>query len=139
MNYRMCLWAPALLLFCGCNDNEQPPTQADRVGVGAVCESNADCVEPDVDAGDAPAPVCLKQFKGGYCGLEGCTEDEACPEGAVCVVHTDGTNYCFRRCLNQKTECNENRPPSVAANCSANITFVELTTTGRTCVPPSGQ
>ncbi|HEY5922125.1 MAG TPA: hypothetical protein VIV11_10665 [Kofleriaceae bacterium] len=104
---------------------------ADDFGVGAQCAGNADC-DPDT------MQVCL-QFKGGYCGIMGCTADADCPDLSSCVAHSDGVNYCFRNCID-KGECNRNRDPENEANCSANITFVEPANNQglKACVPPSG-
>jgi hypothetical protein len=117
----------------GCDDDDSE-TEADLVGVGAECTTDAECLQPEDDAG--PVQECLTQFKGGYCGIEDCASNEDCPEGSVCVDHEDA-EYCFRRC-NDKSECNVNRSPEVESNCSANIEFVDDTTTGKACVPPSG-
>jgi hypothetical protein len=114
----------AAVLFTACSD-------ADDLGVAAECNTTADCNE------DAEPPlVCLTQFKGGYCGLSGCTANDDCPEDSFCVTHTDATNYCFRIC-GEKSECNENRSDDNEANCSSNITRVEAGTQ-KACVPPSG-
>ncbi len=131
-----CLKCLAMLLLVthGCRSDDPPATDADRVGVGAECRADDDCPQPEPDAG--PALVCLTQFKGGYCGLEDCADDEDCPEGAACVAHTDGTNYCFRLCVD-KPECNRNRSPDQESNCSSNIEYVDEDR-GKACVPPSG-
>ena len=80
--------------------------------------------------------TCLTQFKGGYCGASGCTSDAVCPEGSICVTHTDRVNYCFLVCVD-KTECNVNRTAVNESNCSANITRVDGGSQ-KACVPPSG-
>ncbi len=123
-------------LLCGisCADHDGPGTEADRVGVGASCVSSADCPQPE--DGDAPQLVCLPEFDGGYCGLESCTANRDCPYGSACVAHDNGTNYCFRICLD-KAECNLRREPDVQSNCSSNIEFVEPQTNIKACVPPS--
>lgn len=131
---------PSLCLLAGlsfgCGDDSDD-VEADRVGVGAACVNNSECKEfqEESETGE-PALECLPQFTGGYCGLSDCAANEDCPEGSACVAHTDGTNYCFRMCID-KAECNENRPPDAESNCSANITFVEPGTPGKACVPPS--
>jgi hypothetical protein len=114
------------VLLAGCADDDDG-TEADLLGVGAECSSDDDCEEED--------QFCLQQFKGGYCGVEDCVDDEVCPEGSRCVAHTDGTNYCFRVCTD-KSECNANRGPDVESNCSANIVFTDAQD-GKACVPPS--
>ena len=111
-------------LLGGCDDDG---SEADRKGVGASCASNAECPET--------ASQCLS-FKGGYCGLAGCSDDEGCPEGSACVQHTDGQRYCFRVCVD-KVDCNRNRPVESEANCSANVTFVGVGKNRKACVPPS--
>jgi hypothetical protein len=120
-----CFLAASLLL--GCGDDDDGGTEADRLGVGAECAEDVDCLEP---------AVCLQQFKGGYCGLQDCMANEDCPQASVCVAHGDGKNYCFRACID-KAECNANRSPDQEANCSSNIDFVEQDTSGKACVPPS--
>jgi hypothetical protein len=114
----------ALLVFlvaCG--------SSADDLGVGAQCTSNDQC---DSDTHQ----VCLS-FKGGYCGLMGCTHDTDCPQDSACIMHTDGVNYCFRTC-SDKAQCNANRDVDNEANCSSNITFADPETGIKACVPPSG-
>jgi hypothetical protein len=102
-------------------------SEAQQRGVGAGCASNADCTQPGL--------TCLP-FKGGYCGLQGCTKNADCPAGSACVTHTDGKNYCFLTCTD-KTSCNTFRSADVEANCSSTATFVEPSTMGKACVPPS--
>jgi hypothetical protein len=120
-------------LFLGCGDSGE--TEADRIGVGAECTESAECESADEDI----TLECLTQFKGGYCGLEGCQGDADCPEGSGCVAHEDGSlsgNFCFRLCQ-EKPECNRNRTPDNESNCSSNITFVEEPQNRKACVPPS--
>jgi hypothetical protein len=106
-------------------------SDADDIGVGAECTKNNDCNQ-DTD----PPLKCLTGFKGGYCGLSGCTGNDECPEDSLCVTHEDSTNYCFRSCKD-KAECNENRDVESESNCSSNITRVDDGET-KACVPPSG-
>jgi hypothetical protein len=113
----------------GCGDDG---TEADRIGVGAQCTDSGECESADKEI----TLVCLTQFTGGYCGLEGCTGDVDCPEGSACVAHDDGNNYCFRVCQD-KPECNRNRSPENESNCSANIDFVDEPQERKACVPPS--
>jgi hypothetical protein len=119
----------ALLAACGGG------TEADRVGVAAECETDADCPIVECDEEPCPELVCLTEFAGGYCGLADCTSDAECPEGSACVAHEGGRNYCFRLCAN-KPECNVNRSPDVEANCSSNVVFL-APQTAKACVPPS--
>jgi len=122
-----------LALVSSCGDDEGTP--ADRVGVGAECGGDADCPVIMCETPPCPVLMCLTQFTGGYCGLADCTGDIDCPLGSSCVAHDDGRNYCFRICLD-KPECNLRRSPSVEANCSSSVTFVEPQT-AKACVPPS--
>ena len=117
------LLLPAALAAGGCGDND---TEADALGVGAECTTDEQC---------GAEQSCLA-FKGGYCGLAGCSADLDCPENSRCVTHDDGENYCFRTCLD-KTECNRNRSATQEANCSSSVVFVEADTTAKACVPPS--
>lgn len=121
------------VIACGSDDE----TEADRFGVAAECTNTDDCLQDPVALTCIPAST----FKGGYCGIADCTLDTDCPDGARCVAHDDGTNYCFRVCAD-KLECNANRTPDNEANCSANITFADTGDTARAgdkaCVPPSG-
>ena len=80
----------------------------------------------------------MTQFRGGYCGKVGCTDNLDCPEASACMAHDDGKNYCFRVCKD-KVECNENRSVELESNCSSNITFVDKEIEGKACVPPSGE
>ena len=104
-------------------------SNADSVGVGAQCTQTSDC-------NTGQNEICLTQFKGGYCGLKGCTHDTDCPADSACVAHTDGSKYCFRTCAT-KTDCNANRDPVNEANCSSTAMFVDGTMGRKACVPPS--
>lgn len=117
--------AISFLALTSCGDDE---VEADKVGVGAACATAADC--------KVEGQICLSQFKGGYCGVANCTTAASCPDGSACVAHTDGSNYCFRACLD-KAECNANRPEGSEANCSSSIEFVNGEKDIKACVPPS--
>jgi hypothetical protein len=113
--------------LAGCSDD------ADALGVGAECTSTENC-----DSGDDEIKLtCLTTFKGGYCGIEGCTKNADCPESSICVTYDDGKNYCFRTCA-EKAECNANRGAEVESNCSSSITRVEEGT-AKACIPSSGK
>ena len=117
----------------GCGGDDDGP-EADRLGIGAQCVNSTECLAGE---GDAPGQECLTQFKGGYCGLSGCTGDVDCPDLSACVTHDDdGLNYCFRVCLD-KPECNANRDLENEANCSGSATFVDGTLGRKACIPPS--
>jgi hypothetical protein len=117
----------------GCGDDDDGPmlSPAQQSGVGASCRAgmNTDCRQ------DVAALECLS-FKGGYCGLRGCTGTADCPAGSACVAHSDGQNYCFLICL-EKVDCNATRPVDIESNCSSNITFVGGERGKKACVPPS--
>jgi hypothetical protein len=115
-----------VITFASCGDG----TEADQLGVGAQCTSTDEC-NPEIQA------TCLTQFKGGYCGLTGCTGDADCPEASACIRHTDGVNYCFRVCAD-KAECNVNRDVENESNCSGSVEFVDPDLGRKACVPPSG-
>ncbi len=112
--------------------------EADRVGVAAICEVDEDCAEVLIDG--APTQLeCLTNFSGGYCAIAGCHAAADCPDGATCVLHTDGETYCFRECA-EKAECNANRPVDDEANCSANFNYADPDdhTNGlKACIPPA--
>lgn len=129
-----------VLALGACSDGGGPVVEADQVGVGAACSLDAECpaVQRDNSDGTPFALVCLDQFKGGYCGLQGCTANADCPDGAACVGMDDGEEYCFRQCT-EKSECNENRPAESESNCSSSVAYLEPETQGKACVPPSGQ
>lgn len=118
----LAVFLAAVMLVFACGEPE-----ADRLRVGAECDSADDCLEEQ---------ECLTQFKAGYCGYQGCTSHGDCPEYSSCVVHSDGNNYCFRDCVD-KAECNANRDRDNEANCSSNITFVDDSRDIKACVPPS--
>jgi hypothetical protein len=120
-------WFCLALGLPACGDDDPPGTEADRVGVGAECASDELCPE---------GLTCLS-FKGGYCGLAGCTDTAGCPNGSACVQHDDGESYCFRLCVN-KAECNVNRSVDNEANCSSNIEYVDPDVGAKACVPPAG-
>ena len=127
--YLRVLGLTALLVACACGDDGN---EADVLGIGAECQASDECEQEEF------AQQCLPDFKGGYCGIEDCLADQDCPEFSACVAHTDGTNYCFRTCVD-KAECNRNRSVDNESNCSANITFVEIQDSNiKACVPPSG-
>jgi hypothetical protein len=115
-----------LIGLAGCGSDS---TEADRLGVGAQCSATDACDEETNQ-------VCLTQFAGGYCGIQGCAHDSDCPEASACVMHTDGNNYCFRLCVD-KPDCNATRDVDDEANCVGNITFVDGTDGRKACVPPS--
>lgn len=118
-----------LLVLLGCADDDR--SEADRLGVGAQCGSDADCDQSTI------TQVCLKQFKGGYCGVANCNSNIDCPDPSACVQHDDGETYCFRSC-SEKLECNVNRTADNEANCVSNVTYVESEPAqGKSCVPPS--
>lgn len=124
----------SLFALVGCSDG----TEADRIGVAAICEENADCPEVDV-AGEATQLQCITDFSGGYCSIPDCDGAADCPDGATCVAHTDGRNYCFRECAS-KSECNANRPADDEANCSANFEYADAADDAaglKACIPPS--
>jgi len=115
----------------GCGDDS---TEADRIGVGAQCTDDGQCESAD----EQIELVCLTQFTGGYCGLEGCTGDAECPGGSACVTNDNGKNYCYRLCQ-EKSDCNHNRDEENWANCvgSGTINFVDGGTDRKACEPPS--
>jgi hypothetical protein len=126
--------AGVLSFGCGDDDGGNP---ADRLGVGAQCSRDDQCLQSVFDGGLAQS--CLLQFKGGYCGVEDCRSGADCPEGSDCVAHDDGSNYCFRTCAN-KTECNLHRDPDNESNCSSSVDYAGTpkSATQKACVPPSG-
>jgi hypothetical protein len=116
----------SVLLACfvlGCGDGNA----ANRLGVGAQCSSDTNCLTGE---------RCLP-FKGGYCGLKGCIHDSDCPGGSACVMHTDGMNYCFLICV-QKPDCNAHRDAVNEANCSSSAVLVDGAMGRKVCVPPNG-
>jgi hypothetical protein len=123
-------------LLTGCGDDDGG-SAADRLGVGAQCTRDDHCLQSDVDGGISQS--CLTQFKGGYCGLEGCRSAVDCPSGSDCVTHDDGVNYCFRTCAN-KPECNRHRDPDSEANCSSSVDWASTPKAAaqKACVPPTG-
>lgn len=114
----------ACVLGLGCGDD------ADSLGIGAQCTQNDQC-------DGSTHQICLPQFKGGYCGLQGCVHDTDCPADSACVAHTDGQQYCFRTCA-VKPDCNANRDALNESNCSSSATLVDAPKDRKVCVPPSG-
>ena len=121
------LLAPFACILAACGGG----SEADRLGIGAECAVMDDCAQPE-----GFAETCLTQFKGGYCGIQGCVNDLDCVEDSACVAHTDGNNYCFRICID-KPDCNVNRALENEANCSSSVTFTDGTLGRKACVPPS--
>lgn len=112
--------------------------EADRIGVAAICQEDEDCAEVDI-AGEPTQLQCITDFRGGYCSIPDCDSAADCPDGATCVAHTDGRNYCFRECTD-KAECNANRPAEDEANCSSNFDYADAgdDESGlKACIPPS--
>ena len=110
-------------------------SSANQLGVGAACKADTECGNNQ---------RCLTQFKGGYCGLSGCSADSDCPADSACVresVTTDGgtatQTFCFLVCVN-KPDCNANRTVDNEANCSSSAVFVDGGSGRKACVPPSG-
>lgn len=114
-----------LIAVTGCGDSED---EANQLGVGAQCRTTEDCTEK--------GQTCLP-FKGGYCGVSGCSAIVGCPTGSACVQHNDGKNYCFLLCA-EKVDCNINRSVDNHASCVSSITFVDGTKDSKACEPPSG-
>jgi hypothetical protein len=123
----LCAWLAAFgLAACGDDSSNGGGSGADAIGVGAECNGNTDC-----ESGQ----TCLS-FSGGYCGLDDCTGDDDCPTTSACIAHTDGSNYCFRTCVD-KIDCNRNRSVDNESNCSSNVEFVDGKNGSKACVPPS--
>jgi hypothetical protein len=116
----------ALLCLAAACDDDSP---ADELGVGAQCTATDECDAETMQQ-------CLTQFKGGYCGIQGCTADADCPADSACIAHDDMQNYCFRICV-ETIDCNANRDLENESNCSSNVTFVDGTMGRKACVPPS--
>ncbi|MBC7172218.1 MAG: hypothetical protein H5U40_07335, partial [Polyangiaceae bacterium] len=97
-----------------------------------------DCPEVELEGDSGIMQLeCLTTFRGGYCGLQNCASSLECPDGSMCVAHTDGQSYCFRTC-NDKSECNRNRSVANEANCASNITLEDPSEAKlKACVPPS--
>lgn len=122
----------SLVMACG-----DDTTEADRVGVASECSRTSDCPIALVGAEEVQLS-CLDAFKGGYCGIAECRDGRDCPDGSICVAHTDGENYCFRAC-DHKSECNANRSEAQKANCSANFEWAEPSEDDgrKACIPSS--
>jgi hypothetical protein len=114
-------------------------TSADRAGVAAECVETLDCALYELPDAEPMRLTCLTEFKGGYCGIEGCQTSLECPEGSICVAHTDAANYCFRVC-SDKSECNRHRSLENEANCSSNFDWANPADDdgAKACIPPSG-
>jgi hypothetical protein len=108
---------------CGSSQSE-----AIRHGVGSACSKDSDCTEK--------GQVCLLEFKGGYCGVAGCTHDVECPGGSACVTSDNGADYCVLICV-EKTDCNPNRTVDNESNCTSSLSFVDGTMGRKVCNPPS--
>jgi len=129
------LFLASFAVACGDDDGNE----AARLGVGAQCTVTTDCpvVSLEGDAGMQQLE-CILDFKGGYCGLTNCVNNAGCPDGSVCVAHTNGQSYCFRTCVD-KPECNGARDVDNEANCSSSFDFqVPAEDMGeKACIPPS--
>jgi hypothetical protein len=72
-------------------------TQPPLVPIGEPCEVDSDC----------GTGSCLLVLAGGYCTVPGCSLDNPCPEGSICVpIHTEGIKgtVCAKRC-DMATDC----------------------------------
>lgn len=128
-----------LAIGVGCGDDgDGNGNEADRLGVASICTDDMVCASVEARDGGAVQLVCLTDFKGGYCGLPGCSSTADCPRGASCVLHTDSQTYCFRECVD-KPECNRNRSPELEANCSSSFDFNDPADDSgqKACLPPS--
>ncbi len=124
----------------GCGDDGD--SEAEDRGVGEACVSTDECPNVEVSTGGdtAEEPLqleCLTEFRGGYCGLRDCTSDDECPEGSLCAMADNGTNYCFLTC-GDKPDCNDHRDAQVESNCVSNLRPVDESRTEKVCVPPMG-
>lgn len=129
---KMLLNLASLILIAGifftCSD--EPGTEADKIGIAAECTLDESCSQDDATL------TCQTEFKGGYCGIEGCTAHSDCPEGSICVAQ-DGVNYCMRTCVD-KPECNLHRTLDNESNCSGSFNPVtDVEGNVKVCIPPS--
>lgn len=123
------LYAAGVLLWtAGC---DRDLNEANAQLIGGQCATVDDC---DDQNEETPPLDCILDFKGGYCGREGCTHDIDCPEGSICVAY-EGQTYCFLVCVD-KVECNHNRSYENESNCSSNVDPVDGGN-DKVCVPPS--
>ena len=118
-------WTLLALVVCACGSSSN---EAVRRGVGAECSASTACTET--------GQVCLTQFKGGYCGVSGCTHDTDCPQGSACVTDDDQVNYCFLACVD-KSECNSHRSVDNESSCTSSLTFLDGTQGRKVCRPPN--
>lgn len=122
MYRRLTILAPLCLFFpLGCGNND-----ANAQMIGGECAGTSECENAEL--------TCLTEFRGGYCGSEGCASDADCPQDSICVTHV-GNNYCFLTCVD-KVDCNENRTPDNENNCGSNIVRVDGGDE-KACIPPS--
>jgi hypothetical protein len=119
--YILTLIIPVLFILQSCGGSA---SDADLDGVGAECINDFDCDQETLLA-------CISKFKGGYCSLPGCTADDDCPDGSICVTDS-GENYCFLVC-NNSDDCNFYRDSDSLATCSLDI--VRVGTNNSACVP----
>jgi hypothetical protein len=130
-------WIIGFLIACaaatspGMAGCDRDTNEANDQLIGGQCATAEDCDDGD---DETPPLECILDFKGGYCGREGCAHDVDCPEGSICVDY-EGSTYCFLVCL-YKTECNTNRSYENESNCSSNVDPVDGGT-DKVCVPPS--
>jgi hypothetical protein len=123
MSRILCAFVVLAIGACGSSQSE-----AIKRGVGSACAMNSDCTEK--------GQVCLLEFKGGYCGVAGCTHDSECPGGSACVTADNGSNYCFLICV-EKPDCNPLRTVDDESNCTSSLAFVDGTMGRKVCNPPS--
>src|SRR5262245_52806013 len=114
MSRILCAFVVVVAAF-GCGSGQ---SEAIKRGVGSACAMNGDCTEK--------GQVCLLEFKGGYCGVAGCTHDTDCPAGSACVISDNGANYCFLICV-EKPDCNVKRTVDNESNCTSSLTFLDGT------------
>lgn len=129
MRFFRLIAACSLILCAACGDDD-----AVARGVGAACATDEDCTEE--------GQRCLAQFKGGMCGIAGCTASSMCPAGSVCVDDPDlGESFCLLTCVD-KPDCNVHRSVDDEANCSSTLNAVDEGLDGgvadtKVCRPPN--
>jgi hypothetical protein len=93
-------------------------------GVGAACSVVEDC---------AAGLECIPTATGGYCTQRDCSTNADCPQDSFCVTHTDGVNYCLKRC-SVASDCSFCRPWQYAGTCSDQVVYAEDGTSGTVCL-----
>ncbi len=82
----------------GNNGNNNGPGGSDAP-VGAACKSDSSCDDKNAECltEESVGGFLMIEFPEGYCAVQGCEEDDDCPDGSGCF-NAIGLQYCLQTC-----------------------------------------